>query len=97
MSAVQKAMSPNDIRFELATTWITGLVRHLAESSKLGVISIEWKMQDKLFIMEIEGNGGKKASKLFEPSELVSFPLEGANQLAFEAQLTRLIQFFKKR
>jgi len=90
-------VSPNNIRFERATTWVTGVVRHLAESSKVGVISIEWKMQDNLFIMEIEGNGGKKASKLFEPSELALFPLEGADQLAFEEQLTRLIQFFKKR
>jgi len=94
---VRKVMSANDTRLVTATTWVTGLVRHSAESSKVGVISIEWKIQDNLIVMEIEGSGGKKASKLFEPSELAMFPLEGANLVAFESQLNRLIQFFKKK
>lgn len=90
-------MSRNDTRLVTATTWVTNLVRHSAELSKIGVISIEWRIQDNLVIMEIEGSGGKKASKLFEPAELASFPLEGPSQVAFEAQLTRLIQFFKRK
>ncbi len=91
------AKSKNDIDIERATSWVTGLVRHLAESSKVGVLSIEWSTQENLFVMQIEGKGGKKASKLFEFSELALCPLEGAEQVAFEAQLARLMQFFKKR
>ncbi len=90
-------MSANDTQLVIATSWITGLVRQLAESLKVGVISIEWRMQDNLFVMEIQGSGGKKASKLFEPLELASFPLAGANKIAFESQLVRLLQFFKRK
>ncbi len=60
--------SKKDIDIERATSWITGLVRHLASSSGVGILSIEWKKQENLFVMEIEGKGGKKASKLFEIS-----------------------------
>lgn len=90
-------MSPNDQQLALATNWVTGLARELATSSKVGVISIQWKRQDNLFILEIEGNGGKRVSKLFDPSELALYPLEGRNLVFFEAQLTRLIRYFKKR
>ncbi|MBS1955448.1 MAG: hypothetical protein JST89_14790 [Cyanobacteria bacterium SZAS-4] len=87
----------NNTQFVIATDWITILARQISDSLKLGVILIQWNIQDNLFVMRIEGDGGKKVAKLFEPSELASFPLEGENRAVFEAQLTRLLEFFKKK
>lgn len=90
-------MSANDTQLIQATNLISEMAHGLAASSKVGIILIDWKFRDNLYILEMRGPGGKTASKLFEPAELALFPLEGASKLAFEAQLSRLIQYFKRK
>jgi hypothetical protein len=93
--AVMSKSVKND-ETERAISWITDRVRHVAQASGVGSLAIEWKAQESLFIMQIEGKGKKKVAKLFEGSELPQYPLAGEQQLAFDAQLVRLVQFFKK-
>ncbi len=90
-------MSATYTQLALATTWVTELVRNVAVSSKVGVISLYWRREDNLYILEIAGEGSKRVSKLFEASELSLYPLEGTKLQIFEWQLIRLLGYFKKR
>jgi hypothetical protein len=84
-------------RNKQAINWITSRLEHVAKSYGAQIISIDWKKQEneRLFMVEIRGRGGKKVAKLFEPSELAQCPLIGEDQMKFDSRLSSLIRFFK--
>jgi len=47
--------SVKNVQTDRAISWITERVRHLANASGVGVLAIEWKRQEDLFVMQIEG------------------------------------------
>ena len=80
-----------------AISWVTSRLWHVAKSCGANIVSIDWKTQDneKVFVVEIRGKGGKKAAKLFDRTELAQCPLAGEEQLLFDARLSSLVRFFK--
>jgi hypothetical protein len=84
-------------RNKQAITWITSRLWHVAESCGAKIVSIDWKKQEneKVFVVEIQGKGGKKAAKLFDHSELSQCPLVGEEQMLFDSRLSNLVRFFK--
>jgi hypothetical protein len=82
-----------------AISWITNRLWHVARAHRANIAAIDWqkKDQEQVFVVEIQGEAGKRAAKSFDYTLLAQCPLSGEELALFDARLSPLVRFFRAK